>query len=390
MARVIFHIDINAFFASCEENRHPELKGKPVAIGSLSRRGVISTANYQARDYGVHSAMPVYEALRKCPDLELIESDYSYYRSCSQAFFHYLYTYTRAIEPASIDECFMDVTDIIRNYPRPLDLAFQIQQGVYEETGLHVSIGVAPTKFLAKMASDMRKPHGITVLRKAELEQKLWPLPIESMVGIGKRSVPKLQAIGIHTIGDFANIDNENKILHLLGPSSYSLIQKARGKSSDRLSYSITHKNISISETFENDLYTIDEVLSQARHLTFALSQKMTKENYMGKLISLTMRDIHFHNIVRSQTFREYTNHANIMFEAIRNLIDQNFEEDLGYRHLAIHMGSLKDAKEIIVQPTMFEQPKETTDMILSQLNRQIQGIHLIKASDLLKGKKDA
>lgn len=284
----------------------------------------------------------------------------------------------------------MDVTNIIMNYPRPLDLAFQIQQGVYEETGLHVSIGVAPTKFLAKMASDMRKPHGITVLRKAELEQKLWPLPIETMVGIGKRSVPKLQAIGIHSIGDFANIDNENKILHLLGPGSYSLIQKARGKSSDRLSYSTTHKSISISETFENDLYTIDEVLSQAQYLTFALSRKLTKVNYMGKLISLTMRDIHFHTIVRSQSFRAYTNHANIMFEAIRNLIDQNFEEDLGYRHLAIHMGSLKDAKKIIIQPTMFEQPKETTDMILSQLNRQIQGIHLIKASDLLKGKKDA
>ena len=390
MARVIFHIDINAFFASCEENRHPELKGKPVAIGSLSRRSVISTANYKAREYGVHSAMPVYEALRKCPDLELVESDYAYYRSCSRAFFHYLYKYTRAIEPASIDECFMDVTDIIMKYPRPLDLAFQIQQGVYQETGLHVSIGVAPTKFLAKMASDMRKPHGITVLRKAELAQKLWPLPIESMVGIGKRSVPKLQKIGIYTIGDFASPENENKILRILGPSSFSLIQKAQGKSSDRLSYSTTHKSVSISETFENDLYAMDEVLSQARHLTFALSQKMKKENYMGKMISLTMRDIHFHNIVRSQTFREYTNNANIMYEAIRNLIDQNFEEDLGYRHLAIHMGSLKDAKEIIVQPTMFEQPKETTDMILSQLNRQIEGIHLIKASDLLKDPKDA
>lgn len=390
MARVIFHIDINAFFASCEEKRRPELKYKPIAIGSLSRRSVVSTANYKARAYGVHSAMPVYEALRKCPDLELIESDYSYYRLCSKQFFQYLHRYTNRIEPASIDECFMDVTNIIVKYPRPLDLAFEMQQGILDTTGLSVSIGVAPTKFLAKMASDMRKPHGITVLRRSELEQKLWPLPIEDIVGIGKRSVPKLKENGIETIGDFADETNESKILRLMGKNGYSLIQKVRGFSSDRLSFSTTHKSISNAQTYEVDLYTIDEILSHARHLTYQLSKKMVQDNILGRYIAVTLRDVNFHNVVRSYTFRDYTNDFNRMYEAVRNLVEQNFEEDTGYRHVGIHVGSIKDAKEIVVQPSVFDPPKNNTDTILSQLNHQMEGIHLMKASDLLKEKKDA
>ena len=217
MARVLFHIDINAFFASAEILKKPSLAGRPIAIGSVSRHGVLSTASYEARDYGVHSAMPVYEALRLCPDLELVQPDFAYYRELSAKFFHYLYQYTNQIEPASIDECYMDVTEIIKAYKRPMDLAFQIQNGVYKETGLHVSIGVAPTKFLAKMASDMRKPNGITILRKVELSTKLWPLPIEDMVGIGKKTVPKLKKQGIMTIGDFASEENENTVLSILG-----------------------------------------------------------------------------------------------------------------------------------------------------------------------------
>lgn len=171
MARVILHIDLNAFFASCEEIKNPDLKEFPVAVGSTSKRGVISTANYEARKYGVHSAMPVYEALRLCPDLVLIQGDYGYYRSMSAQFFAYLKTFTHQIEPASIDECYMDVTDIIKRYKRPLDLVFEIQNGVYEKCHLNCSIGVAPNRFLAKMASDMRKPKGIQYLENRSFQR---------------------------------------------------------------------------------------------------------------------------------------------------------------------------------------------------------------------------
>ena len=187
MASVLFHIDLNAFFANAEMLRHPEYKGKPLAIGSLSSRSVLATANYEARKFGVHSAMPVFQAKEKCPGLVIVPGDYEYYRKLSSRFFAYLRRYSDKLEPLSIDECFLDVTEQIKKYPRPLDMAVQIQQGVLKEIGLSCSIGVGPNRFLAKMASDMKKPMGITVLRKSEIRNKLWPLPIEQMYGSGKR-----------------------------------------------------------------------------------------------------------------------------------------------------------------------------------------------------------
>lgn len=384
MARVLFHIDINAFFASAEEIKHPEYKGLPLAVGSLSSRGVLSTANYAAREFGIHSAMPVFEALKICPELNIVQGDYNYYRSLSTQFFQYLHRYSNMIEPASIDECFMDVTDTIKRYKRPLDLAVQIQNGVYETLGLNVSIGVAPNRFLAKMASDMKKPKGITVLRKAEIERKLWPLPIEEMVGIGKKTIPVLKRYGIQTIGDFASPDNENLILRLLSKSGYSLIQKARGNSSAQLNFSTTHKSISISRTYPSDIYTLNDAMERLKTLTNDLCRKMIQENQKGKLVSISLRDTNFHNIVRSVPLQTYTNAYVIVFEAACGLLEENFEE-VGYRHIGVSMGSLKDANRILEQPSIFETPIQDTDSILAQLNKKLDHKDLFKASDLLK-----
>lgn len=384
MARVLFHVDLNAFFASCEELKDPSLKGRPIAVGSLSKRGVLSTANYAARKEGVHSAMPVYEALRKCPSLIIVQGDYQYYRSVSAQFFDFLRQYTTLLEPCSIDECIMDVTEIIARYKRPLDLAFEIQDELIERLGLSVSIGVAPTRFLAKMASDMKKPRGITVLRKSEIPQKLYPLPIESIVGLGKKTVPLLKEKGITTIGELADKNNENLVLHILGRNGYALLQKVHGQSSDQLQVSTTRKSISLSHTYEQDLYTMEEVLTQARYLTQHLCNKMMKEQQMGQLVSLSLRDTDFHNIVRSQNLGQYTNQFPIIYQCVTNLIEENFEP-VGYRHIGIHIGSIKNQEKIIHQPSIFDVPKHDTDWILNKLNRKMDKQVFMKASDLLK-----
>ncbi len=384
MARVIFHVDLNAFFASAEEIKNPDLKGKPVAVGSLSKRGVLSTANYKAREYGVHSAMPVYMALEKCPELIIVQGDYHYYRSLSRQFFAYLNRFTREIEPASIDECFMDVTDVIKKYPRPMDLAFQIQDGVYQELGLTVSIGVAPTKFLAKMASDMQKPQGITILRKSDIPTKLWPLPIEDLFGIGKKTAPVLREKGIATIGDFAAEENRDLVLRITGKTGYHLLKCVHGKSSDQLSFSTTQKSISISRTYNVDIYTLDELLVKIRSLTDELTKKMIRENQKGKQVSLTLRDTDFHNVVRSVNLPSYTNSYAQILQAAENLADQYFEP-IGYRHVGIHVGSLKYAGEIVEEINLFETPIQNTDMIVERLNRSIDSKVFMKASDLLK-----
>ncbi len=388
MARVLFHIDINAFFASAEEIKDPTLKGLPVGVGSLSKRSVLTTANYVAREYGVHSAMPVYEALEKCPELVVVEGDYAYYRTLSSKFFQYLYQYTNQIEPASIDECFMDVTEIIRKFDRPLDLAVQIQTGVKEHVGLDVSIGVAPTKFLAKMASDMRKPRGITVLRKSEIERKLYPLPVEDIVGIGKKTLPILKEAHIETIGDFANPENENFILQRLGKSGYQLLRNVKGNGSSTLHFTTSRKSISMSRTFGQDIYTITEVQDKVKELLMQVDASMKKKEMKGKLVSVSLRDTEFHTKVRSLSLSQYTNDFTILYEAALRLIEDHFEP-IGYRFIGVSVGSLKGQNDIIEQRSIFQPTIQTTSDVVAQLNKKMDGALFMKASDLLKEEQE-
>lgn len=387
MARVLFHIDLNAFFASAEELRNPELKEFPIAVGSLSSRGVLTTANYKAREFGVHSAMPVRQALSLCPELKIIPGDYEYYRSLSRQFFDYLRQYSGMLEILSVDECFLDVTEPIKKYARPLDLAVDIQQGVYEKLGLKCSIGVAPTRFLAKMASDMMKPMGITVLRKSEIERKLLPLPVKDMMGIGKKTLPKLQELGIETIGDLANPDNRNKVALILGKNYWPMMMQIQGKSSDQLSFSSTRKSISHAETFGSDLYSLEEVLNQTRMIAMKLAGRMQKISKMGKQLSVTLRDRDFNNQVRSISLSDYTSRYETLYEAAAILVTENFEP-IGYRLIGITVGSLKDEDQINLQPTLFE-PASATETIIRQLNNSVKNEGLdaffMPASELLK-----
>ena len=193
MARVYFHVDLNAFFASAEVLLNPSLAGKPMAVAGHTRRSVVSTASYEARKYGVSSGMSIHEAIRLCPDLIIQEGHYHYYEELSSQFIAIVSLYSARVEQASIDECYVDMTETIRMYERPLDLAWELQQRIRRETGLQCSIGIGPNLFLAKMASDMKKPMGITVLRIRDVPSIMWPLPIKDMRGIGKKTLPYME-----------------------------------------------------------------------------------------------------------------------------------------------------------------------------------------------------
>ena len=185
--QIIFHIDLNAFFASAEISVHPELKGKPVVICRQSRRSIITTASYEARKFKIHSAMPLFQAKELCSDLIIVEPHFDLYKSLSQKFFDIIAQYSSYLEVASIDECYVDMTQYIcKHKVDPFQLAKQIQNKVYEELSLQCSVGIAPNKFLAKMASDMKKPMGITIITNKNFKEKIWPLPIEDMLGVGK------------------------------------------------------------------------------------------------------------------------------------------------------------------------------------------------------------
>lgn len=388
MARVLFHIDLNAFFASAEERRHPEWKDKPLAVGSLSSRGVVSTANYIARAQGVHSAMPVYQARTQCPELVMVPVDMPYYRKLSGEFFSILRKYSPMLEPASIDECYLDVTETIRQYKRPLDLAVAIQQEVYQTLQLKCSIGVAPTRFLAKMASDMRKPMGITVLRRSDIPAKLWPQSIEKVVGIGQKTLPLLKKEGIVRIGDLLEPDKEAAVRRILGKNALPMLNKIQGRSSDALSFSSTHKSVSVSRTYNDDVYTLDETLTRMRELTVRLTERLRQDGQKGQLVSVVFRNVEFRNKVRSRPLPFYTDEFAPIYQCVCDLVEENFEPE-GYRHLGVSLGSLKDGEKIAMQPTIFEAQKDTADDVVRMLNRSFDANVFKKASDLLKEKKD-
>src|SRR5690625_186798 len=207
-AQVIFHIDMNCFYAAVEMAHNPSLKGKPVAIAGnpKERRGIVVTSSYEARDHGVKTTMPLWEARQLCPQLIVLPPNFDRYRDASRHMFKLLAEVTPSIQPVSIDEGYLDITDV-KHEVTPVETAEYIQNKMKFDLDLPCSIGIGPNKFLAKMASDMKKPLGITVLRKRDLSYKLWPLPVEKMYGVGEKTAAKLHKIHIKTIGDLAQSD---------------------------------------------------------------------------------------------------------------------------------------------------------------------------------------
>lgn len=289
MAKVILHIDLNAFFASAMQIKYPHLIGKPLAVCSNARGSVVTTASYEARAYGVKSAMPLAIAKQKCPDLEVVETDFEWFNNLSLQFVNLLKTYTPLVEKASIDECYLDVTQKIKTYKKPLNLVVEIQQDIKESLGLQCSIGLAPNKFLAKMASDMKKPNGITILRKREIQQKLWPLPVGSMVYVGQKMTAKLKKAEIHTIGDLAN-SNLQDLIPLLGNQAYIVYQRAWGEDQDPVVVEHDVKSISASQSLYDPIMEYDEVSLLIKTLVDDIAAKCKKNQISGKTLTLSLK----------------------------------------------------------------------------------------------------
>ncbi|AZK44317.1 DNA polymerase IV [Erysipelothrix piscisicarius] len=371
MAQVIFHIDINAFYASAHLIADASLYGKPVVVCSNHRGSVITTASYEARSFGVKSAMPLAHAKRLCPNLVVIEVDFELYQDLSVKFMNLIRSYSSLMQPASIDECYVDMTEVIKNYEKPLDLAVEIQQKVWDELKLPISIGVAPNKFLAKMASDMQKPRGITVLRIREVPQKLWPLPIELMHGIGNKTVPRLKKIGIESIGDLAN-QNADHLKNILGINAHNFVQKANGYDHSKIDTDVTMKSIGQSKTFKDAMSDLDEIRNAILNELDEVIRRMELQNVVGKTVSFSIRLDDFKTATRSFTFDEYTSDQNLLFERLMSVYDE-FDGLGGVSFISVTMTNLMPRDEIIEQLNIFDDLEEVTvNDIIHRLNKQL------------------
>ncbi len=389
MSRVYFHIDLNAFFASCEELLDPSLKGKPLVVGGKSRRSVISTANYEARKYGIHSAMPMQQAEKLCKDLVIVNGHYAFYSDMSHQFMQIIHSYTDLVEKASIDECYADMTDVICRYPKPLDVAFEIQRRVLEETGLRCSIGIGPNMFLAKMASDMKKPMGITVLRIRDVPEKMWPLPIKEMQGIGKRTVPLMEDLNIHTIKDLATYQDLNALKPVLGKNIESMIKRANGYDDRTLMTDYDSKSMGISETLLEDVTDYDELRGLIRTLCRRLSKRLKEAHKAGYHVSMRICYYDFRNANKSKKLSAPIWTNDDLFVQAMILFDSSYEEEEAVRLIGVSVSDFAGEDFLAKQVSLFDAPEEeSTSEILHDLNHQLGTQAFVRASSLLENDK--
>ncbi len=384
MSRVYFHIDLNAFYANAECLLDPTLRGKPLAVSGQTRRSVVSTASYEARAYGVHSAMPIAEAKNLCRDLVVVAPHFNYYEELSNEFIAIVRSYTSIVEQASIDECYADMTDAIFRFPRPLDLAFQLQHRVRDELGLPCSIGIGPNLFLAKMASDMKKPMGITVLRIREVPQKLWPLKIADMRGVGKKTLPFLEELGIRTIGDLAQWKDPEQLRGIFGKNTEQMIARANGHDDRQIELETDPKSMGVSETFLEDVTDYDELRGMMRTLSRRLSKRLAEVRKTGSLVSIRIRYSDFSNADRSMHVDHPIWKADDLFEQGIRLFNENWELD-PVRLLGLTLSEFHSEQEDRNLFNLEESEKEATASILSDLNEELGGLRLKRASALLK-----
>ena len=384
MSRVYFHIDLNAFYANAECLLDPTLRGKPLAVSGQTRRSVVSTASYEARAYGVHSAMPIAEAKNLCRDLVVVAPHFNYYEELSNEFMAIVRSYTSIVEQASIDECYADMTDAIFRFPRPLDLAFQLQHRVRDELGLPCSIGIGPNPLLAKMASDMKKPMGITVLRIREVPQKLWPLKIADMRGVGKKTLPFLEELGIRTIGDLAQWKDPEQLRGIFGKNTEQMIARANGHDDRQIELETDPKSMGVSETFLEDVTDYDELRGMMRTLSRRLSKRLAEVRKTGSLVSIRIRYSDFSNADRSMHVDHPIWKADDLFEQGIRLFNENWEQD-PVRLLGLTLSEFHSEQEDRNLFNLEESEKEATASILSDLNEELGGLRLKRASALLK-----
>lgn len=302
MGRKIIHIDMDAFFASIEQRDNPELLGKPVAVGHGSDRGVVAAASYEARRFGVHSAMPSVVASRKCPSLIFVHPRFEVYKGVSAILMNIFREYTPLVEPLSIDEAFLDVTTNKKGIPSATQIALEIKNRIQEATGLTASAGISVNKFLAKIASDYRKPDGLFVIRPNEVLPFVEALPVEKFFGVGPRTSEKMHELGFFCGKDLQKADLQLLIRHF-GKVGNFFHQVAHGIDQRPVIPHRVRKSVGIESTFLHDLEEQKQMLNALLELEDGLWQRIVRHGSFGKTITLKVKYSDFEQITRSQSF---------------------------------------------------------------------------------------
>lgn len=367
--RVILHIDMNAFYCSVHEAVEPaKYRDKPLAVaGSVElRKGIVVTCSYKARSKGVKTGMLVGQALKLCPELILIRPDFELYRSFSRRFMKIAYEYSPLVEGMSIDECYVDITGS-KTFGTPLEIASAIQERIRKELHLPCSIGVAPNRLLAKMASDMKKPNGISVLRKRDVPAMLWPHPCSYLYGIGKKTADKLKRLQIHTIGQLAHADAALLTNHF-GVLGVVLKRAANGEDDSPVnpereqSKSIGHTTtLPVNYTDRTDIHRV------FLNLADQVGRRLRKQGLLAQTVQITIRDPEMKTITRAAKLYEPTDNATDFYRHACRLFDAHWKAGDPVRLLGVTLQNLESKQEAAVQLDLFGYQKQPMKEKLTQ-----------------------
>lgn len=354
--RTILHVDMDAFFAAIEQREHPEYQGKPLIVGADPQggkgRGVVSTCSYEARKFGIHSAMPIRTAYKLCPQGVYVWPDGKLYGKVSRHIFEILNEFSDLVEPLSIDEAFMDVTGSIRLFGNGEQIARLIKQRINEQENLVASIGVAPTKYLAKIASDLQKPDGLVVVDPTKINEFLHPLPVSRLWGAGIQTQKALIKMGINTIGELAAFPKE-VLYNKLGKTGLHFYNLAHGIDNREVHVGEKAKSISNEHTFSRDLADGEEVRKRLAALCNKVGFRLRKSNLMGKTIHLKLRYSGFETITRNKTLSAVTNITTKIQAVITELFEKNYIPDKKIRLLGVGISGFENQKN--EQLSLFE-----------------------------------
>lgn len=334
------HIDVDAFFASVEQMDNPELKGKPVIVGGVAERGVVATASYEARKYGVHSAMPTFKAKQKCPFGIYLPTRHGRYTQISKEIFKILYSLTPIIEPVSIDEAYLDITKVNMN---PLECAEFIKRKVKEEIGLTISVGVSYNKFLAKLASDWNKPDGIKIITKDMIPDILKPLPLSKVHGMGKKSVERMNNIGIFTVEDMYKLSKEFCVEYF-GKFGLEIYDRIRGIDHREVEVIRERKSIGRETTLKKDLIDKEEIKKYLKYFSEEVAETLNKKAMWGKTVTVKIKTCKFINHTKSKTINFYTNNDREIYKIACEILEEIELED-SIRLIGLTVSTLTENK---------------------------------------------
>lgn len=342
--RIILHVDMDAFFAAVELLRHPELQGKPVIVGGRGdpmERGVVSTASYEARKYGIYSGMPLRTAFHHCPEAVFLPVDYEYYVQISAKIKMILKDYSALIEDVGLDEAFLDISDSKLD---PLAIAKEIKLRIKKESGLSCSVGIGPNKLLAKIASDLEKPDGLTCLTENDISTRIWPLSVRKIWGVGPKTEDKLAAIGIETIGELAAIPEE-KLIEILGVAHGQYLHKAaHGIDTSPVASFHERKSIGHEITFQHDTSNLQFLQTIISDLTYHAVTRLQNHHLTAQTVTLKLRYADFETHTHAITLTVPSDNTKVITQAALDCLS-HFSLTKPVRLIGIRLSNFKHKK---------------------------------------------